>query len=67
MADLDKLETARYENSLTTNWRKRVRVERTGDRDSCRPPVLKITQGVLIRSENSLFYLIRQPLPRFVF
>jgi hypothetical protein len=32
-----------------------------------RAPVLKITQSVLMRLENFLFYLIRQTLPRFVF
>jgi hypothetical protein len=26
----------------TQSWRKRVRVERTGDRNTCRPPVLKL-------------------------
>ena len=31
------------------------------------PPVLKITQCVLIRLENFLFYLILQGLPKFVF
>ena len=30
-------------------------------------PVLKITQCVLYRLENFLFYLILQPLPRFAF
>jgi hypothetical protein len=31
------------------------------------PPVLKITQCVLIRLENFLFYLILQGLPKFAF
>jgi len=44
-------------------WRKRVRVERTGDRKTCHPPVLKITSDVLIGSENSLLYSILQQLP----
>ena len=47
-----------------TNWRKRVRVERTGDTKRCRPPVLKITRWVLIGSENSLLYSILCALSR---
>jgi len=39
---------------LKTKWRKRVGVEPTGDRVTCRPPVLKITQCVLMRLENLL-------------
>jgi hypothetical protein len=38
--------------SLKTNGGNEV--ERTGDRQTRRPPVLKITQYVLIRYENSL-------------
>jgi len=41
-----------------------VGVEPTGDRITCHPPVLKITWGVLTGYENSLLYLIRQPLAR---
>jgi hypothetical protein len=37
-----------------------VEVEPTGDRKTCRPPVLKITQCVLTGYENSLLYLISQ-------
>jgi serine/threonine protein kinase len=49
-----------------------VMAEASGSRthrrqDSCRPPVLKIIQRVLIRCENSLFYSIRQGLPRISF
>jgi hypothetical protein len=40
----------------------RVGVEPTGDRKTCRPPVLKITRSVLTRYENSLIYLICQPV-----
>jgi len=49
------------------NWRKRVGVEPTDDRSACHPPVLKITQGLLMRLENSLFYLMRKPVPRLAF
>jgi hypothetical protein len=42
-----------------------VGVEPTGDGIARHPPVLKITQYVLIRLGNFLFYLIRQPLLRF--
>jgi hypothetical protein len=38
-------------------------VEPTGDRIACHPPVLKITQCVLIGYENSLLYLILHRLP----
>jgi hypothetical protein len=48
--------------AIEKKWRKRVRVERTGDGQTRRPPVLKITQYVLIGYENSLLYSIPQPL-----
>jgi hypothetical protein len=41
-----------------------VRVERTGDGKTRRPPVLKITWSVLTGDENFLLYLIFQPLTR---
>ena len=48
-------------------WRKRVGVEPTGDRVTCRPPVLKITWCVLNGCENLLLYLILQPFTRNTF
>jgi hypothetical protein len=42
-------------------------VEPIGDRIACHPPVLKITQCALTRYENSLLYLILQPLTRNAF
>ena len=48
-------------------WRKRVGVEPTGDRKTCRPPILKIIQCVLTGHENSLPYLILQRLTRTEF
>jgi hypothetical protein len=41
-----------------------VRVERTGDGKTRRPPVLKITWSVLNGYENFLMYLILQPFTR---
>jgi hypothetical protein len=40
-----------------------VGVEPTGDRKTCRPPVLKITQPVLTGYENSLLYRFVNRLP----
>jgi hypothetical protein len=48
-------------------WRKRVRVERTSDGGTRRPPVLKITGSIPTGYENSLLYLICQPLTRRAF
>jgi hypothetical protein len=42
-------------------------VEPIDDRITCLPPVLKIIQCVLTRDENSLLYLILQPLTRIEF
>ena len=48
-------------------WRKRVGVEPTGDGVTRRPPVLKITWWVPTGYENSLLYLILQPLTSIEF
>jgi hypothetical protein len=45
-------------------WRKRVGVEPTDDGVTRRPPVLKITMSVPTGYENSLLYLILQPLTK---
>jgi len=47
-------------NVLAENkWRKRVRVERTGDRLTCRPPVLKTGRITGPHALPSFFYHIR--------
>ena len=53
--------------SLIVGGDNRVRVERTPLTGTRYPPVLKITRSVLTGYENSLLYLIPQPLTRNAF
>jgi hypothetical protein len=58
----------RFETSVRKLWDKNGGSEwESNPPATCRPAVLKITRSVLIGYENSLLYLILQPLTRTEF